>query len=204
MKTEKTTNSKYFFRASGFAIEALCLKSAFIIILFVACSLWLVACGYTTRSMISSEFKTIYVMPFTNKIDITRDSDAANKYRIYRPMLESEITNSVINKFLSDGNLKPVKEQSADLILKGELAEFRRDALRYSESDEVTEYRINLIVNIRLWDRKNDKLVWEENNFTGETTYFTTGTQAKSESTAVSDAESDLARRIVERTVEQW
>jgi len=41
-------------------------------------------------------------------------------------------------------------------------------------------------------------------SFTGNTSYFTTGTQAKSEATAVNDALTDLARRIVERTVEQW
>lgn len=165
-------------------------------------------CGYTTRSMISSEFRTIYVVPFMNKIDITQEMDVASKYRIYRPMLESDITRYVINKFLFDGNLKPVKQESADLILKGEVIEFRRDPLRYNDNDEVTEYRINLVVNIILWNRKEDKLVWEEKGFTGDTTYFTSFASGdvirKSEGTAITDALDDLARRIVERTVEQW
>jgi len=164
----------------------------------------LTGCGYTTRSMISDKFRTIYVTPFVNKVDITNESYTENKYRIYRPTLETDITKSVTNKFLFDGNLKPVKEQNADLILKGELMEFRRDPLRYDSNDNVTEYRLNLVVNISLWDRKADRLVWEENGFTGNTSYFTTGTQAKSEATAVNDALTDLARRIVERTVEQW
>ena len=166
----------------------------------------LTGCGYTTRSMISNEFRTIYVVPFMNKIDITQETDVASKYRIYRPMLESDITKYVTNKFLSDGNLKPVKEESADLILKGEVIEFRKDPLRYNDSDEVTEYRINLVVNINLWNRKEDKLAWEEKQFTGDTTYFalTTNPQYKSEASAISDALDDLARRIVERTVEQW
>jgi hypothetical protein len=154
--------------------------------------------------MISDKFRTIYVTPFVNKVDITNESYTENKYRIYRPTLETDITKSVTNKFLFDGNLKPVKEQNADLILKGELMEFRRDPLRYDSNDNVTEYRLNLVVNISLWDRKADRLVWEENGFTGNTSYFTTGTQAKSEATAVNDALTDLARRIVERTVEQW
>ncbi len=66
----------------------------------------LTGCGYTTRSMISSEFKTIYIQPFVNKIDFTRETSVANKYKIYRPMLETEITKAVINKFIFDGNLK--------------------------------------------------------------------------------------------------
>ncbi len=161
-------------------------------------------CGYTTRSMILNKFTTVYVEPFVNKVDITQEVYTANKYRIYRPMLETDITKSVTNKFLFDGSLKPAKDESADLILRGELIEFRRDPLRYNESDEVTEYRLNLVVNISLWDKKENKLIWQENNFTGDTAYFTTGAQAKTEDTAISDALTDLARRIVERTVEEW
>ncbi len=161
-------------------------------------------CGYTTRSMISDKFRTIYITSFANKIDITQETDAGNKYKIYRPYLETDITKAVINKFLLDGNLKIAKEGSADLVLKGELVEFRKDPLRYSDSDEVEEYRINLVVNLILWDNKNNRLVWEEKNFTGDTTYFTTGSSAKSEGLAINDAIADLAKRIVERTVEQW
>lgn len=170
---------------------------------------WLLAaglsgCGYTTHSMISNKFKTIYVTPFVNKIDITQETDVGSKYKIYKPMLDTDVTRSVVNKFLFDGNLKPVKAESADLTLKGELVEFRRDPVRYTDSDEVEEYRLSLIVNVSLWDNKENKLAWEENNFTGEATYFTTGSLAKSEAAAINDAISDLGRRIVERTVEQW
>lgn len=164
----------------------------------------LLGCGYTTRSLISDKFRTIYVAPFVNKIDITQETEVARKYKIYKPMLETDITKSVINKFLFDGNLRPTKEASADLVLKGELVEFRKDPLRYTDSDEVEEYRLNLVVNISLWDTRQNKLVWEESNFTGDTTYFTRGQTAKSEETAISEAISDLARRIVERAVEQW
>lgn len=167
----------------------------------------LAGCGYTTRSMISSKFKTIYVAPFVNKIDITRETSVGSKYRLYKPMLETDVTKAVNNKFLFDGNLRPTREEFADLILRGELVEFRRDPLRYTDSDEVEEYRVNIIVNLKLWDRKEDKLVWEENSFTGDFTYFTsysTSGTPKTDDAAVVDAINDLARRIVERTVEEW
>ncbi len=175
--------------------------------LYFLLSAFFIGCGYTSRSMISDKFKTIYIAPFVNKIDITKETEAANKYKIYKPMLETDVTKSVTNKFLFDGNLRPVKEASADLFLKGELVEFRRDPLRYTDSDEVEEYRINILVNLSLWDKKEDKLVWQENNFTGNYTYltsFSTSGTPKSEDVAVSEAISDLSRRIVERTVEQW
>jgi len=171
---------------------------------FYLVSTILSGCGYTTRSMVSDKFLTIYVTPFINKIDITNEVNAANKYRIYRPMIETDITRYVNNRYLFDGNLKPVKEGLADLVLKGEVVEFRKDPLRYLNNNEVNEYRINLVVNLSLWDRKENKLLWQENNFTGDITYFTSGSQAKSEDAAVIDALNDLARRVVERTVEDW
>ena len=166
--------------------------------------MFLSGCGYTTRSLISQEYKTIYVTPFVNKVDITQEFYAANKYRIYRPKLETDITTYVTNRFLFDGNLKPSKEESADMILKGELVDFRRDALRYDDDDNVTEYRLNIVVNLTMIDKEEGKILWQENNFTGDSTYFTTGSLAKSEDAAIKDALTDLARRIVERTVEQW
>lgn len=170
----------------------------------VYCVLCFAGCGYTSRSLITNQFKTISIPQFTNKIDITKENDSATRYKVYRPLLESDITRAVIDKFLFDGNLKPVQSELADLTLKGELMEFRRDPLRYTVNNDVEEYRINIIVTLSLWDNKENKLAWQESGFTGETTYFTTGTAQKSEATAINDAITDLARRIVERTVEQW
>ena len=161
-------------------------------------------CGYTTRSMANSKYRTIYVSPFLNKINITNSADAANKYRIYRPMIETDITRAISNRYLFDGNLRPVNEERADLVLKGEVVEFRKDPLRYDNSDNVSEYRINLVINISLWNRLENKLIWQENNFTGDTTYFASGAQAITEGAAVTNALNDLSRRVMERTVEQW
>ena len=173
--------------------------------LFIALAIiFLSGCGYTTHSMVGSQYKTIYVTPFENKINITNPTEAENKYRLYRPMIETDITRSVNNRYLFDGNLRPLKEESADLILKGEVVDFRKDPLRYDNDNNVSEYRINLVVNLSLFDREANKMVWQENNFTGDTTYFVTGTQAISEDVAIKNALDDLSRRIVERTVEQW
>jgi hypothetical protein len=160
--------------------------------------------------MLYGKYSTIYIAPFLNKVDITQESFSANKYRIYRPMLETDITKKVINRYLFDGNLKPAKEGLADLVLKGELIEYRKDPLSYTANTEnVTEYRINIYVNLSLWDAKENKLLWQENNYNGNYSYFTadntnSSSVKVSEATAVNNAIEDLARRIVERTVEQW
>jgi len=169
----------------------------------------LTGCGYTTRSMLYGKYKTIYITPFLNKVDIAQEAYSANKYRLYRPMLETDITKKVINRYLFDGNLKPVKEDQADLVLKGELLEYRKDPLSYTaDNNDVTEYRININVNLSLWDAKENKLLWQENNFNGNYSFFTSFATGNvvvvSEDAAVTNAVDDLARRIVERTVEQW
>lgn len=171
-------------------------------------TLVMAGCGYTTRSMISNKYRTIHIKQFINKIDITRETDASSKYKLYKPSLDTDLTRSVIDKFLFDGNLKPVKEENADLVLKGELVEFRRDSLR-TENNEVQEYRVNIVVNLSLWDKKEDWLVWQENSFTGDFTYFPFSSTLpnivkKGDDQAVNEAVADLSRRIIERTVEQW
>ena len=125
------------------------LKSALICFFLV-----LAGCGYTTRSMISDKYKTIYITPFVNKTDITSEFNTGSQYHIYRPHLETDVTTAVVNKFLFDGNLKPVKMDDADMVLKGELLDFRKDPLRYDNGDNVLEYRVSIVVNLSMWDKK--------------------------------------------------
>lgn len=161
-------------------------------------------CGYTTRSAIRSSIKTVYVEPFKNEINYSSEFSEARNVKTYFPLLESKITRTIIDRYLLDGNVKIVKRETADTVLKGALIDYVRDPLKYDDNNNVEEYRVNLVVRMSLWNEKENKLIWEEPRFVGQSTYFTTGTLAKSESAAIDDALTDLARRIVERTVEQW
>ena len=168
------------------------------IIIFVS------GCGYTTRSLLPTEFKSIHVDNFKNEIKITAEQSNERMYVGYRPGMEIELTRAVIDKFLMDGNLKIAAGPDANLLLYGTLIDFRREALRYDANDNVEEYRVKITVDIELVEAKTGKVVWTDNGFTGETTYRTGGALAKSESAGVKEAISDLARRIVERTIEAW
>lgn len=161
-------------------------------------------CGYTTHSAVNLSYRTIYVEPFINKIDYSSEFSEQRNIQTYFPLMETKITTAVVDRFLFDGNCKVVKEENADVVLKGELLDYIRDVLRYDDNNNPLEYRISIVVKLTLWDNKENKLLWEESRFVGDTTYFASGSLAKSESTAVSDAITDLARRLVERTVEQW
>lgn len=176
------------------------IRRIFLAVFLLQCA----GCGYTTRSQIADRYGSIYVTPFENKIDFTQETATDTRYRIYRPGLETDVTRQVTNKFLFDGNLRPVVQDEASVTLRGELVEFRQDPVRYTDDDDVSEYRVNIVVAVALIDTGTGATVWSEPRFTGDTTYFTTGAQAQSEAAAVNNAIDDLARRIVERCVENW
>ena len=161
-------------------------------------------CGYTARPGLPADLRTVYVKPFTNKIDVTQLSSGDERFPIYRHQMEVDLTKAVISRFQFTGLLRPAGPDRADARLEGDLIAFRRDALRYDASQQVEEWRLNVVVNLRFIDQRTQSVTWEEENFTGDTTYFALGANAESEAKALDRALNDLARRIVERTVENW
>ena len=139
-----------------------------------------------------------------NVIDVTQLPTNEDNLPLYRHHMEVDVTNAVINRFQFTGLMRPAGPDRADARLEGELREFRKDALRYNASQQVEEWRVNIIVNLKFFDQHSDQPVWEETGFAGNTTYVALGSNAESESQAIDRAVTDLARRIVERTVESW
>lgn len=171
--------------------------------LLLICSLT-AGCGYTTGSLLPEHLKTIYVENFTNNIVLTDETSDKRVYKTYRPRLEVDVTQAIIDKYIFDGHLKIVHKEDADMILEGALVDFRREPTRYGDDDNVEQYRIVIIVDMKITDVKNSKTMWHESSFAGNDYYYTTGSQAKSEAQAITDALEDLARRVVERTIEVW
>lgn len=170
----------------------------------VVCGLWSAGCGYTTRPGLPSYLRTIHIKPFVSTIDLTQLTTATNRFPLYRHGMETEVTKAVINRFQFTGLLRPSGPEKADCRLEGEVVEFRRDALRYNANQQVEEWRLSVVVNVRFHDLHTDTLGWEEGRLTGDTTYFELGSKAESESAALDRAIQDLARRVVERVVENW
>ena len=173
------------------------------VMMVLAAVFFISGCGYTTKSLLPPEFKTIYVENFSNKIQVTAESSDERMYRGYRPGMEIDVSKAIRDKYLFDGNLRVADSRNADLILTGELVDFRNEALRYDNNNNVLEYRIRMVVNMELQTR-DGKIRWKEFGFAGESLYNTTGALAKSEAVAIREAEADLARRVVERTIEEW
>lgn len=163
-------------------------------------TLLIAGCGYTTRSLLSDNYRTIFVQPFENKIDFVN----ADNRMIYVAGLEGRVREAVVDRYLLDGNLRVSDEGAADLVLRGQLIRFEREELRLETNETVKEYRIRVTSALTLWDTLENKAVWEEPSFAGEATYYTAGPLAKSEGQAIDEAVKDLAVRAVARTIENW
>lgn len=167
----------------------------------VAIALFISGCGYTTGSLLPSEYRTVGVEPFKNSVNFVNEGARAT----YIPLLETKVRQAVMDRFQYDGHLRLTNNtESADLVLRGELTSFDREELRLTDNRDVQEYRIRITVSMVMFDNIKNQPMWEEGSFSGEATYFTTGPQAKSESEAVTDALTDLSRRVIERTLEDW
>ncbi|MCM8794950.1 MAG: DUF3313 domain-containing protein [Candidatus Omnitrophica bacterium] len=162
-------------------------------------------CGYSATRLLPAEYRTVYVEPFENRIDLTRETSDRGGFQTNLPLLEENITRAVIERFFLDGNLRVTSEpEKADLRLKGTLRDFFRQQVRRTADDTTTEeYRLNLVAAFTVVDR-GGKVIVEEPNLVGDATYFVTGPSATSESVAVSSLISDFSRRVVERVVENW
>jgi hypothetical protein len=172
----------------------------FFYLLLVILSFTQLSCGYTTRSSLPGNIRTLYVPPFKNSINYTAQTNRS----VYLPLLEVKARNAIVDQFLFDGNLKIAKSDTADLVLKGELKSYERVGLRYTENDDVQEYRVIITVSLEMWNQAEDELMWSEPSFSGEATFFIRGPQSTSEEEAANNAMIDLAKRVVERTVEDW
>jgi len=157
-------------------------------------------CGYTTGSLLPKNYRKIAIQPFQNKVGFTDE----NIQGVYVPVLETNVRTAIIDRFLFDGNLHIADPDKADLVLNGDLISIEQDDLRQDVNQNVQEYRIRIIVSLSLTDTATGKVLWKEPSFTGETTYFLTGTQATTQGAAIDAALTDLATRVVERTVENW
>lgn len=176
----------------------------FLLLPFAAILFPLSGCGYTQKSLLPEHIKSIYVPPVKNGIDLSAEISDKDRFRIYRPGVEVEITNAIINRFIFDGNLKVESQDRADAVVEATLTDYRRDALRYSESDDVQEYRLNIVLDVKVTDAKDHKVIWQDAHLTGDTTFFLSGPRAVSEDEAAAKAVEDVARRVVENTIEVW
>lgn len=154
-------------------------------------------CGYTRHAALPQGIKTIYVDTVLNKIPI-------EKVYAYVPGLEMDITNAVIRRLHRDGNLKVVDRDKADAILKCDLIGFEQEGVRFTNLERVQEYRLFVVLSVKLINAKTNEMIWEEPNFSGDAEYFVSDIRNLAREEAARKAIDRLAKNLVDRIVEDW
>lgn len=155
-------------------------------------------CGYTQKTVLPENIKTIYIDTVKNKIPV------AETYA-YVPGLEMDITNAVIRRLHKDGNLKVVGErEQADAILEMDLVSFEQEGLRFTSLESVEEYRMFVVLSLRLIHGATKNILWEEPNFSGDSEYYVSDVRSINREEASRQAIDRLARNVVDRIVEDW
>jgi len=163
---------------------------------FLVTAMVLSGCGYTRKTVLPQNIKTIYVETVKNKLD------PASIYA-YQQGLEMDITNAVIQRLQQDGTLKVVEQNKADAILKTDLVSLDQEGLRFNSLEGVAQYRFFIVVRLKL-ETKTGNVIWEEPNFSGDNEYYVTNITSIGEQKAAVDAVHRLAYNIADRITEDW
>ncbi|MDD5583587.1 MAG: LPS assembly lipoprotein LptE [Candidatus Omnitrophica bacterium] len=171
-------------------------------VFFIAlCLLSVYGCGYTTKGFMYDR-STIMIVPVTNKISITSENRNYASYQSSPVLIEKRFTSALVNKFNIEGHLKVVSSETDALKLECAITQYLKEAVRFTDSDDVKEERLRLIVYMKLYNSKGE--IIKEHEVSGESNYFLAGSHRKSESVAQAELIDDAARRIVEAVIEEW
>ncbi|MBU2103252.1 MAG: LPS assembly lipoprotein LptE [Candidatus Omnitrophota bacterium] len=158
-------------------------------------------CGYTTKGFVY-EHDRIVVVPAVDKISITAENRKYSQYQSYPVLLEKRFTSVLVGRFNRDGHLKVTSNKADALLLECVITDYQKEAVRYSDSDDVREQRLRLHVLMKLSNARGETI--KERDVVGESSFFLVGPNRKSEAVAQGELIDDAARRIVEAVVEEW
>ena len=104
-------------------------------------------CGYTlaTRNSVIKPGQTLDVRMFAN--------------RTYQPNIDADLRLAFVNELLSRG--ETVSGDLPDFVISGEIASLSVQASAFSGDDAVMFYRLVLVVQAQLSDRRSGKVLWK-------------------------------------------
>ena len=164
-------------------------KRASAVFLSLVCLLY--SCGYTVRSGIRQDVSRVHVSLFGNET--------------YEHSIEVDLARLTSREFIMDGTLSVSEPQNAEGRIAGTVTEYMLEPYAYgAEEADVEQYRLRIRAEVRLEALPGGEVLWREGVLEGETLYHAGGALAKTEDDARNEALTDLARRIVRRTVGAW
>ena len=183
-------------RALGLGAEPSAPRARLAILVLIGALLVVAAagCAYTTGSaLLPSHLRTIAIPTFEN---------GTTEY-----VLEKELTQSVIDKFIADNHLKVVDERVANSVLRGRITGYRNAVFGFTGTNEAQEYRVTISVAVTFKDLVKNREIWKDPEITKYANYYVQavpGDSAHTELQGRQQAVAKIADEILSRTVEGW
>ncbi len=155
---------------------------------FVLVVVLMCGCGYSTRSLISRDISSIHIPIFENDT--------------FRRGIEFDLTKAVKNEVMSKTNLRIASKDYADTILHGSVEDFTESIITHGFRDSVVEARMALLVEIKLIDRRTDRVLVHEKGIKQRTEYIVR--RGETLESATGEGIVRIAETIVDHLAEKW
>lgn len=135
----RSANGPFTARSKSMAFKLACLS----LLLYMGCL------SYSFTGSLPSHIRSVAVPLF-------EDNTAY-------PGVREDLTNRVIEQFISDNTLQVTSESQADLIISGVITSITQRAAILSAGETVDEYQVFVNVKVKCEDIKSNKTLWEKN-----------------------------------------
>ncbi len=112
--------------------------------------------------------------------------------------LQQALTDSLIQGVVSNGALRVLDEDRAQLVLRGEITEVREEPFTYSGGSE--QFRITILLEVSCYDTQEKKSLWEESGLRGFGLFDAAQDRQEARTLGLNDAIRMLVVDVVDRT----
>ena len=152
-------------------------------------------CGYHligTGSALPPHIKTIHIPVFENTSS--------------QPEIHRQLTSFVLQSFISDGRLKIVNKNDADLVVDATLSYYNLRNVAFSSQDLVSDIIVELEIDLKVTDQVKNKIFMEK-ELKQQWDYKSTPDLASTETArleALDQAYIDFGNRLVSLIIDQF
>ena len=169
-------------------------KRNWLLLFAISCALFY-GCGYHlvgTGKNLPAHLKTISIPVFKNTSS--------------QPEIHRELTSAILQSFISDGRLKVVKKEDADLVMNGTLSYYNKRAVSFNSQDLVADFIIEIEVKLEVFDQVKNKIFLKE-ELKNQWDYKSNSDIGDTETErlkALDQAYIDLGNRLVSLIIDQF
>jgi hypothetical protein len=147
--------------------------------------------NYKLGTTLPKHLRSVYVETFHNS---TRE-----------PQLETKITSAIIREFQRDGQLKVKDANEADIIVTGNITQYKLSPMRSNRNNPkaVLQYKAIVSVTLVAVERKTGKSITTQ-SVTGSKTFEVKGDLMTARRTILPEVAQELGRKVVDAVISAW